>query len=151
MATPPRPAQPAPSPLLEVIEPLLSVPEAAKILGISQCTLRTWIQCKKITGVKVGGRMMFPPDTIREFTVSREAQQGKKPPVNDAAFERHYTVKEVPELWHLDAKMVRKIFANEPGVVSLGSGESRYRRPYRTLRIPESVMLAVHHRMRRVS
>jgi len=67
MATLPRPAQPAPSPLLEVIEPLLSVPQAVKILGISQCTLRNWIQRKKIARVKVGGRVMFRPDTIREF------------------------------------------------------------------------------------
>jgi excisionase family DNA binding protein len=67
MATLPRPVQPAPSPLLEVIEPLLSVPQAAKILGISECTLRNWIQRKKIARVKVGGRVMFRPDTIREF------------------------------------------------------------------------------------
>lgn len=67
MATLPRPVQPAPAPLLEVIEPLLSVPQAAKILGISQCTLRNWIQRKKIARVKVGGRVMFRPDTIREF------------------------------------------------------------------------------------
>lgn len=66
MSTLPRPAQPAPSPLLEVIEPLLSVPQAAKILGISQCTLRNWIQRKKIARVKVGS-VMFRPDTIREF------------------------------------------------------------------------------------
>ena len=46
---------------------LLSVPQAAKILGISQCTLRNWIQRKKIARVKVGGRVMFRPDTIREF------------------------------------------------------------------------------------
>ena len=81
----------------------------------------------------------------------QEQEQGKKPPVNETALERHYTVKEVSELWHLDAKMVRKIFANEPGVVSLGSGESRYRRSYKTLRIPESVMLMVHRKMRRAS
>ena len=67
MATLPRSAQPAPAPLLEVIEPLLSVPQAAKILGISQCTLRNWIRRKKIARVKVGGRVMFRPDTIREF------------------------------------------------------------------------------------
>lgn len=151
MATLPRTAQPAPSPSLEVVEHFLGIPEAAKIIGISQCTLRTWIQCKKITGVKVGGRIMFRPDTVREYVLLREDEQGKKPPLNDTAFERHYTVKEVSELWHLDAKMVRKLFANEPGVVSLGSCESRYRRPYRTLRIPESVMLAVNHKMRRIS
>ncbi len=78
-------------------------------------------------------------------------EQRKKPPTNDSALERHYTVQEVSQLWHLDAKMVRRIFSNEPGVVSLGSGEGRYRRAYKTLRIPESVMLIVHRKMRRVS
>ena len=40
MATLPIPAQPAPLPLIQVIEPLLVVPQAARILGIPQCTLR---------------------------------------------------------------------------------------------------------------
>jgi excisionase family DNA binding protein len=53
--------------LLKLLEPLLSIQQAAKILGISQCTLRNWIQRKKIARVKVGGRVMFRPDTIREF------------------------------------------------------------------------------------
>jgi hypothetical protein len=84
-----------------------------------------------------------------EITMLQEEDQKKTPPANDSAFERHYTVQEVSELWHLDAKMVRKIFANEPGVVSLGSDEGRYRRAYKTLRIPESVMLIVHRKMRK--
>lgn len=71
MATLPRPVEPAGSPshspFLQLLEPLLNVPQAAKILGISQCTLRNWVQRKKIARVKVGGRVMFRPDTIREF------------------------------------------------------------------------------------
>ena len=43
--------------------------EIAKILGISQCTLRNWVQRKKISRVKVGGRVMFRPDTLRRFIV----------------------------------------------------------------------------------
>jgi hypothetical protein len=58
--------------------------------------------------------------------------------------EPHYTVQQVSKLWHRDEKMVRKIFRNEPAVVSLGSGEWRYRRAYKTLRIPESIMVRVH-------
>jgi excisionase family DNA binding protein len=69
MATLPRPAEPTQSPLLELLEPLLNVQQAAKILGISQCTLRNWVQRKKIARVKVGGRVMFRPDTIRKFIV----------------------------------------------------------------------------------
>jgi len=69
MATLPRSAEPAPSPLLELLEPLLNIQQAAKILGISQCTLRNWVQRKKISRVKVGGRVLFRPDTIRRFIV----------------------------------------------------------------------------------
>ena len=69
MATLPRPAEPAPSPLLELLEPLLNIQQAAKILGISKSTLRNWVQRKKISRVKVGGRVMFRPDTIRKFIV----------------------------------------------------------------------------------
>ena len=45
----------------------------------------------------------------------QEDEQAKKPPVNDSAFEKHYTVKEVSELWHLDAKMVREILRTSRG------------------------------------
>lgn len=73
----------------------------------------------------------------------------KGPVSEDSALERHYTVKEVAEMWHLDEKMIRRIFGDEPGVVSIGSSESRFRRAYRTLRIPESVLVRVHRRLRR--
>ena len=73
----------------------------------------------------------------------------KGPASDDSALERHYTVKEVAEMWHLDEKMIRRIFGDEPGVVSIGSNESRFRRAYRTLRIPESVLVRVHRRLRR--
>ena len=45
----------------------------------------------------------------------QEDEQAKKPPVSDSAFEKHYTVKEVSELWHLDAKMVREDFCERAG------------------------------------
>jgi len=73
----------------------------------------------------------------------------KGPTTEETALERHYTVQEVSEMWHLDEKMIRRIFGDEPGVVDIGSNESRFRRAYRTLRIPESVLVRVHRRLRR--
>lgn len=73
----------------------------------------------------------------------------KKSPTNEIALERHYTVAEISELWHLDAKTVRKLFAQEPGVLWISSEEGRYKRAYRSLRIPESVMLRMHRNMSR--
>lgn len=61
--------------------------------------------------------------------------------------ERHYAVVEIAELWNLSRDVVRKIFENEPGVMVLGSDGSRRKRGYRTLRVPESVLERVHHRL----
>lgn len=49
------------------IEPLLSVKEAAYLLGISIKTLRDWVLDRKIDYVKAGTRVMIRPDTIRNF------------------------------------------------------------------------------------
>ena len=38
-----------------------------KILGISEKTLRDWVWRKKIDYVKPGARVMFEPETIRQF------------------------------------------------------------------------------------
>jgi len=78
-----------------------------------------------------------------------EPDEKKRTESEEAALERHYTAEEVAEIWHLDEKMIRRIFGDEPGVVSIGSDECRFRRAYRTLRIPESVLLRVHRRLRR--
>jgi excisionase family DNA binding protein len=50
-----------------LIEPLIDVRRAAKLLGISEKTLRDWVWRKKIDYVKVGDRVMFEPEAIREF------------------------------------------------------------------------------------
>jgi len=68
----------------------------------------------------------------------------------DLAFERHYSVTEIVELWGLSEKTVRRIFSGEPGVLELGRDEERFKRAYKTLRIPESVVQRVHRRMRNV-
>jgi hypothetical protein len=66
------------------------------------------------------------------------------------AFERHYTVNEIAEMWNLAYNSVKALFKNEPGVFSIGSEETRYGRPRITLRIPESVLLRVHKKRTRV-
>lgn len=51
------------------------------------------------------------------------------------AFERHYTVNEIGEMWHLAYNTIKAMFKNEPGVFSIGSEETRYGRPRITLLI----------------
>jgi hypothetical protein len=71
-----------------------------------------------------------------------------EPCPGDPALEKHYSVGEVAKFWGLSGNTIRRIFEKEPGVIEWGTTESRFRRGYRTLRIPESVMLRVHRRMR---
>jgi hypothetical protein len=64
--------------------------------------------------------------------------------------EPHYTVGEVAKQWHLADATVRRLFAYEPGVLTIGAGSrlvrgpgQKYKRRYFTLRIPRSVFLRV--------
>lgn len=69
----------------------------------------------------------------------------------DIANEKHYSVIEISKLWALSQKTVRRIFEEEPGVIHWGSSETRHKRGYRTLRVPETVLLRVHRKLRRAS
>ena len=66
--------------------------------------------------------------------------------LDEAAFERHFSVEELAELWGMSEDFVRRLFREEPGVVVL-SNPQRGKRVYRTLRIPASVVARVHRRM----
>jgi hypothetical protein len=64
----------------------------------------------------------------------------------EPAFERHFSVEELAELWGMSDDFVRRLFLNEPDVVVFCHPRPG-RRVYRTLRIPESVAARVHRRM----
>ena len=67
---------------------------------------------------------------------------------DEAAFERHYSVEELTELWGMSDDFVRRLFLHEPGVI-IFYRQQPGKRVYRTLRIPTSVALRVHRRMRK--
>jgi hypothetical protein len=56
---------------------------------------------------------------------------------------------EVAVLWQFDVETIRKLFQDEPGVVALQSPIKKGRRPYKTIRIPQSVLDRVHKRLQR--
>lgn len=68
--------------------------------------------------------------------------------LKDLSAERHYSVAELARLWNLSQKTIRRMFENEPGVLQWGSQETRSKRSYVTLRIPETVALRLHRRLR---
>lgn len=58
-----------------------------------------------------------------------------------------YTVAEVAELMAFSVPTVIKLFENEPGVIVLARPESRFKRRYRSLRIPRAVYQRVVRRI----
>lgn len=62
--------------------------------------------------------------------------------------ERHYTVAELAEAWHLGWATIKLWFMDEPGVIKFGPGKLHRgrKRTHVTLRIPESVARRVYRR-----
>lgn len=79
-------------------------------------------------------------------SVSNDKKPAERVDLQSVALERHYSVPEIAELWSMSEKSVRRLFDGEGGVLVWGSVETRYKRGYRNLRIPESVLIRVHQR-----
>jgi hypothetical protein len=62
-------------------------------------------------------------------------------------FEKHYSVRELSELWGFSADIVRHMLEDEDGVVRFGHGEELHRRRYISLRIPASVAERIHRKL----
>ena len=65
----------------------------------------------------------------------------------NTADEKHYSIAELAALWNLSRKTIRRIFEHEPGVLRWGKDETRFKRSYLTLRIPQSVAARVHRQL----
>jgi len=68
--------------------------------------------------------------------------------LDDVAFERHFTIRELSDLWHLAYETVQRLVENEPGVLIFHTDGTLKKRKYTTIRVPESVALRVHRSMR---
>jgi AraC-like DNA-binding protein len=63
------------------------------------------------------------------------------------AFERHYSVAEISAMWGYSEQTIRRLFSDEPGVLRIGSPETRFKRKRFQLSIPESVVTQMHQRL----
>jgi hypothetical protein len=66
---------------------------------------------------------------------------------NVIALEKHFTPKELGELWGFSPDKIRDMFCDVPGVMKAGASFRRGRRGYVTLRIPASVAARVHQEL----
>ncbi len=71
--------------------------------------------------------------------------------VSDVSLERHYSTQEAAKIWGVSRQTVTRLFMDEPGVLFIGHGERRNKRAYYTMRIPESVLIRVHRKLRQVN
>lgn len=60
---------------------------------------------------------------------------------------RHFTPAQLARAWGTSVETIRAIFRHEPGVLKIGKPETRTKRAYITLRIPEEVAERVHQRL----
>jgi hypothetical protein len=63
---------------------------------------------------------------------------------DEIAFERHYRVSELAELWGLGRETVRKIVCAERGVIRIRMGRKK---SHTTYSVPESVARRIHTRL----
>lgn len=92
----------------------------------------------------------FERKPVRSSVTSIEARSAPRLTDGSDNFstEKHYSIGELAALWALSEKTIRRMFENEPGVLRWGSEETRFKRAYTTLRIPETVVLRVHRQLR---
>jgi hypothetical protein len=62
--------------------------------------------------------------------------------------EQFYTVAEAAKILKVSRDTITKMFADQPGIVDLGSPERLHKRRYRVLRIPHAVFNRVIHKLR---
>lgn len=67
------------------------------------------------------------------------------------ALERHYTVAELARLWFFSENTIRRLFNKEPGVVKIARPQTRAKRGYTSIRIPERIAQRVHRRLQGLS
>lgn len=64
-----------------------------------------------------------------------------------SAFERHYSVQQLSEMWGYSEQTIRRLFRDEPGILRIGSAETRFKRKRWQLSIPESAVTRMHQRL----
>lgn len=59
------------------MERLLNVNETAEIQGIAPATLREWIFRRRLPFIKLGSRVLFHPDDIKQFVKQSKVEVPK--------------------------------------------------------------------------
>ena len=85
----------------------------------------------------------------REAPAAAPAPMAASGPATAASIERHYSAGEIAGMWGLNVETIRRVFDREPGVVVLQGPAKKGKRPYKTIRVPQTVLDRVHRRLQR--
>lgn len=91
--------------------------------------------------------MELRPNSLDHFTGAEAPQKA----AGLQAFERHYTVSQLSKLWYFSESTIRRLFIQEPGVITIAHKPTKVRRGYTSLRIPERIAQRVHRRLQGLS
>jgi MerR HTH family regulatory protein len=142
---------------------LCGVREAARRTGVSEAVLILWLETGKIKPFQTldaifgNGQYLFDDAAVERIrqvidgarTDSNPKLRRVKGATNSDVPKEFYSVAEVAALWNLSTDSIRRLFAEEPGVITLGDGAARRGKRKRvTLRIPKSVLERVHRKPR---
>jgi len=86
--------------------------------------------------------MTRPPAVADAFPLSGSLNLQEAP-------EPFYMPSEIAALWRLNVETIRRLFQNEPGVMVIQAPTLKGKPPYKTIRIPHSVLERVRARLQR--
>lgn len=138
---------------------LLTVQDAADLVGVPSAQLRLWLDAGKITAsttytsnqLMAGERKVYlfsedDLEPVRRLAKKAPTRPERKDRFVDDGEQENFTVAEVASLWRLSTDTIQRIFQDEPGVLPLGDRNPRGKRKRITLRIPRAVMERVKRR-----
>lgn len=94
---------------------------------------------------------MEPLNTFARINSDSGGSETPRKAPSGVALERHYSVAELAGLWELSERTIRRIFTGEPGVLQITHSETKSKRGYSTLRVPETVVQRVHRRLQGIA
>jgi hypothetical protein len=80
----------------------------------------------------------------REIAPDAKPRARESASVEHAAFQRHYRIGELAEMWKLGRETVRLLVKDEQGVIKIRLGRKKLHTAYS---VPESVAMRIHTRL----
>ena len=87
------------------------------------------------------------PNVAREGAIQNDGRRDlgeAEVPLAHPAFERHYRIGELAEMWRLGRETVRLLVKDEQGVIKVRLGRNKAHTIYS---VPESVAIRIHTRL----